>query len=103
MRIRIACRFSPARLLELGSLTRWLSTASRAWMRSHRSARRSVVEVRDGRTTEWTIDPAEFGYRDLTADALAGGDPADNARIIIEILDPSRRSQIAAPAAPQWC
>jgi anthranilate phosphoribosyltransferase len=40
--------------------------------------------------TEWTIDPAEFGYTDLTADALAGGDSADNARIIMEILDPSQ-------------
>ncbi|MEO7502706.1 MAG: anthranilate phosphoribosyltransferase [Gemmatimonadaceae bacterium] len=50
----------------------------------------SVVEVRDGRATEWTIDPAEFGYSDLTADALAGGDSADNARIIVEILDPGQ-------------
>lgn len=49
----------------------------------------SVVEVRDGRTTEWTIDPAEFGYTNLTADALAGGDSADNARIIMEILNPT--------------
>jgi anthranilate phosphoribosyltransferase len=46
----------------------------------------SVVEVRDGRAAEWTIDPAEFGYTNLTADALAGGDSADNARIILEIL-----------------
>lgn len=46
----------------------------------------SVVEVRDGRTSQWTIDPAEFGYENLTADALAGGDSADNARIITEIL-----------------
>lgn len=50
----------------------------------------SVVEVRDGRATEWTIDPAEFGYSDLTADALAGGDSADNARIIVEILNPGQ-------------
>jgi anthranilate phosphoribosyltransferase len=46
----------------------------------------NVVEVRDGRATEWTIDPAEFGYTNLTADALAGGDSADNAQIIMEVL-----------------
>jgi anthranilate phosphoribosyltransferase len=46
----------------------------------------NVVEVRDGRATEWTIDPSEFGYENLMADALAGGDSADNARIITEIL-----------------
>ena len=46
----------------------------------------SVVEVRDGRTREWTIDPAEFGYSGLTARELAGGDSSDNARIITDIL-----------------
>lgn len=46
----------------------------------------SVVEVRGGRATQWTIDPVEFGYENLTADSLAGGDSADNARIIMEIL-----------------
>jgi anthranilate phosphoribosyltransferase len=48
----------------------------------------SVVEVRNGRATEWTIDPAEFGYSDLTAAGLAGGDSADNARIVVEVLAP---------------
>ena len=46
----------------------------------------SVVEVRDGKTTEWLIDPAEFGYSGLSADELAGGDSSDNARIITDIL-----------------
>jgi anthranilate phosphoribosyltransferase len=48
--------------------------------------RTNVVEVRDGRVNQWTIDPVEFGYENLTAAALAGGDSADNARIIVEIL-----------------
>jgi anthranilate phosphoribosyltransferase len=45
-----------------------------------------VVEVRGGKTSEWTIDPAEFGYRGFTPDELAGGDSSDNARIITDIL-----------------
>ena len=46
-----------------------------------------VVEVADGRLREWTIDPADHGVRCGSADALAGGDPADNARIIEAVLD----------------
>jgi anthranilate phosphoribosyltransferase len=46
-----------------------------------------VVEVREGRLHEWSIDPAEHGVAGGSADALAGGDPADNARIIGEVLD----------------
>jgi anthranilate phosphoribosyltransferase len=46
----------------------------------------NVVEVRDGQTTEWTIDPEEFGYKGFAPEDLAGGDSADNARIITEAL-----------------
>jgi len=46
----------------------------------------SVVEVRGGATSEWTIDPAEFGYTGFSPDELAGGDSSDNARIITDIL-----------------
>ena len=45
-----------------------------------------VVEIRDGKTTEWTIDPAEFGLSASNPADLAGGDPGENARIITEIL-----------------
>ena len=67
----------------------------------------SVVEVRDGKTTEWLIDPAEFGYSGLSADELAGGDSSDNARIITDILGgkiegratPSARAAVVMNAA----
>ena len=45
-----------------------------------------VVEVREGTTTEWTIDPAEFGLRAASADELDGGDPEDNARVVLRVL-----------------
>ena len=45
-----------------------------------------VIEVRDGAMTHWTIDPAEFGFAPATADELGGGDPAENASIIIALL-----------------
>jgi anthranilate phosphoribosyltransferase len=45
-----------------------------------------VAEVRDGAVTEWTIRPEDYGFSGFTAAELAGGGPADNARIITDVL-----------------
>jgi len=45
-----------------------------------------VLEVRDGTTREWSVEPRDFGYPEFSADGLAGGTPADNARIVREVL-----------------
>lgn len=45
-----------------------------------------VIEIRDGETTEWTIDPEDFGFRSRNPSELAGGDPAENARIVGAVL-----------------
>lgn len=45
-----------------------------------------VVEIRDGSMSEWAIDPADYGLAATDETDLAGGDPADNARIITELL-----------------
>ena len=45
-----------------------------------------VVEVRDGAMREWTIEPAKLSMVARSADELAGGDPADNARVIEAVL-----------------
>ena len=45
-----------------------------------------VVEIKDGKMTEWALDPARFGYSGLDASDLAGGPPAANALAIMEIL-----------------
>ncbi|HEY8833231.1 MAG TPA: anthranilate phosphoribosyltransferase [Gemmatimonadaceae bacterium] len=46
-----------------------------------------VVEVRGGSTTRWTIQPEEHGFQKIAPEDLAGSEPADNARIIVTILD----------------
>jgi anthranilate phosphoribosyltransferase len=56
-----------------------------------------VLEVRDGKVTTWQIDPSAFGYRALSAADLVGGSPAENARIILEVLH--GRGNPAATAA----
>lgn len=45
-----------------------------------------VVEIRDGIMTEWTIDPARFGFGSVDVKDLAGGPPAENAAIIERVL-----------------
>jgi anthranilate phosphoribosyltransferase len=48
-----------------------------------------VVEVRQGTTREWTIDPVSLGFDAVPVADLAGGTPADNARVILEVLEGS--------------
>jgi anthranilate phosphoribosyltransferase len=46
-----------------------------------------VVEVRNGSLSRWTIHPEDHGFKKFARDDLAGSEPADNARIILTILE----------------
>lgn len=46
----------------------------------------SVLEVRSGSIGEWSIEPQSLGIGEIAAEDLAGGDPAENAAIIEELL-----------------
>jgi len=48
-----------------------------------------VIEVLDGSTKRWTIHPEEHGFRKIAREDLAGSEPSENARIIVEILNGS--------------
>ena len=56
-----------------------------------------VIEIRDGSSHEWALRPEDFGFAGCEASDLAGGGPADNARIVTEVLD--GRGSDAASAA----
>ena len=45
-----------------------------------------VVELKEGQTTEWTVDPSDLGLEPATAEDLAGGDAVDNAAAIRSVL-----------------
>jgi len=45
-----------------------------------------VIEIRDGRMREWSIEPAQFGLGTGRAEELAGGPPADNAAAVRAVL-----------------
>ena len=45
-----------------------------------------VLELKDGATNEWTIDPAELGLEPSPLESIAGGDAAQNAQAIRTLL-----------------
>jgi anthranilate phosphoribosyltransferase len=59
--------------------------------------RTRVLEVRNGATSEWVIEPKTLGLGGGKESDLAGGSPEDNARVIEEILE--NRGRDAAKAA----
>ena len=62
-----------------------------------------VVEIIDGATRRWTIDPRDYLSGTFEASDLAGGSPAENAAIIEEILNgggtPGARAAVILNAA----
>lgn len=46
-----------------------------------------VREIRDGAVRSWEIAPSWYGIGQVAVDDLAGGDPAENARVIEAVLD----------------
>jgi len=58
-----------------------------------------VLELRDGRLTDYQVSPADFGYGPLEPAELAGGDPVGNARLIEEILSGRRGGAARAATA----
>jgi anthranilate phosphoribosyltransferase len=62
-----------------------------------------VIEVRDGRITRWKIDPRTYGFGKVSQNDLAGSEPAENARVITEVLagggPPGARAAVILNAA----
>jgi anthranilate phosphoribosyltransferase len=50
------------------------------------ASRTRVIEVADGGTEEWFVEPAEFGLEEAPLDAIPGGEPADNAAVVRSVL-----------------
>jgi anthranilate phosphoribosyltransferase len=50
------------------------------------AGRTRVIEVSDGRTTEWFAEPADLGLEVSSLESIAGGEPEDNAAVIRSVL-----------------
>lgn len=45
-----------------------------------------VTALTDGALEEFTIEPGDFGLKPSPAGAIRGGEPADNARVLVQVL-----------------
>ncbi|HEU5104848.1 MAG TPA: anthranilate phosphoribosyltransferase, partial [Solirubrobacterales bacterium] len=50
------------------------------------AARTRVIEVADGRTSEWFVEPGQFGLAPAELERVAGGTPEENAAIVRRVL-----------------
>ena len=50
-----------------------------------------VAELRDGAVSRYTVRPEDFGLESCTAEVLVGGEPEDNAGIILSVLEGEER------------
>jgi anthranilate phosphoribosyltransferase len=50
------------------------------------AARTRVIEVADGRTAEWFVEPGQFGLAPAELETVAGGTPEQNAVVIRAVL-----------------
>jgi anthranilate phosphoribosyltransferase len=50
------------------------------------SARTRVIEVADGRTAEWFVEPGQFGLAPAELETVAGGAPEENAAVTRAVL-----------------
>ena len=61
------------------------------------SARTRVIEVADGGTSEWFVEPEDFGLAEADLEDVAGGTPEQNAaasRAVLEGEDGPRRDLV---------
>jgi anthranilate phosphoribosyltransferase len=50
------------------------------------SSRTRVIEVADGRTAEWFVEPGQFGLAPVELERVAGGTPEENAAVTRGVL-----------------
>jgi anthranilate phosphoribosyltransferase len=73
-------------LLKLGIERAWVVRSTDGLDEVSPFAETKVTEVTDGKLREHVISPESFGFRPSPAGAIAGGEPADNARALTTIL-----------------
>ena len=51
------------------------------------STRTRVIEVKEGGTEEWFVEPGQFGLGTASVEEIAGGEPEENAAVSRSVLD----------------
>jgi anthranilate phosphoribosyltransferase len=73
-------------LVTLGSVRALIVAAEDGLDELSLASRTRVIEVADGRTAEWFVEPSQFGLAPADLGALAGGAPAENAAVSRSVL-----------------
>ena len=80
-------------LVGLGSMRALVVSAEDGLDELSLAARTRVIEVADGRTAEWFVEPGQFGLAPAELESVAGGTPEENAA--------ATRSVLAGEAGPR--
>ena len=73
-------------LVGLGSVRALVVAAEDGLDELSLGARTRVIEVADGRTSEWFVEPGQFGLAPAELEAVAGGTPEENAAAVRGVL-----------------
>lgn len=73
-------------LIGLGSARALVVSAEDGLDELSLSARTRVIEVDEGRTAEWFVEPAQFGLAPASLEEIAGGTPEENAAATRAVL-----------------
>lgn len=73
-------------LARLGTKRAWIVRSDDGLDEISPAAPTSVSVLEDGRITERVVAPEDFGVERVSLDALAGGDAATNARVVLGLL-----------------
>ncbi|MGN6586880.1 MAG: anthranilate phosphoribosyltransferase, partial [Solirubrobacterales bacterium] len=73
-------------LVGLGSVRALVVSAEDGLDEISLGARTRVIEVADGRTSEWFVEPSQFGLAPVDLASVAGGTPEENAAVSRAVL-----------------
>ncbi len=73
-------------LVGLGSVRAMVVSAEDGLDELSLASRARVIEVADGRTAEWFVEPGQFGLAPAELDSVAGGTPEENAAASRSVL-----------------
>jgi anthranilate phosphoribosyltransferase len=74
-------------LVQLGTLRAMVVSADDGIDELSIASRTRVIEVADGRTEEWFVDPADLGLETAPLESIPGGEPAENAAVVRSVLE----------------
>jgi anthranilate phosphoribosyltransferase len=74
-------------LLQLGCARALVVSADDGIDELSLASRTRVIEVADGGTEEWFVEPADVGLQTAPLDAIPGGEPAENAAVVRAVLE----------------